>query len=140
MSFSSGKIASIWSVEDKGKYSVAKITTSAKKKNGDGYEKDFQSNFVNLVGSAHEMAKTLQIGDRKPARIVIKSCAVRGGVAVEENGKKSYPYYFTIFEFEHPDQSGNQSNGQSNNKQGGAKKTEKSSYNNYPGDDGELPF
>lgn len=52
-----GGFARIWSIEDKGNYSVAKISTSKKRKDGSGYETDFQDGFVRLIGSAHEKVR-----------------------------------------------------------------------------------
>ena len=58
-----GGFARIWSVEDKGNYSIAKVSTSKKRKDG-SYETDFQDGFVRLIGSAHEKAQTLNVGEK----------------------------------------------------------------------------
>lgn len=52
-----GGWAKIWKVEDKGNYSVAQVSVSKKK--DDGYETEFQNNFVRLVGKAHEIGKNI---------------------------------------------------------------------------------
>ena len=57
-----GGFARIWAIEDKGNYSVAKVSTSKKRRDEDGYETDFQDGFVRLIGAAHEKAKTLGKG------------------------------------------------------------------------------
>lgn len=58
--FAQGNWCKVWSVEDKGKTSVARISTSRKNDNGE-YETDWSDSFVRLVGNARNVAE----GDRK---------------------------------------------------------------------------
>ena len=101
-----GGFARIWSIEDKGNYSLAKVSTSKKRKDGDGYETDFQDGFVRLIGSAHEKAKTLNITDKGVA-IQITSCEVTTPYNAET--KKGYTNY-AIFAFDIPDSNGSSGN------------------------------
>ena len=54
-----GGYARIWSIENKGKYSLANISTSKKVKDEDRYETDFQDGYVRLIGSAHDKAQEI---------------------------------------------------------------------------------
>lgn len=94
-----GGFARIWSIEDKGNYSVAKISTSKKRKDGDGYETDFQNGFVRLIGSAHEKGKTLTVTEKGVA-IQITSCEVTTPYNAET--QKGYTNY-AIFAFNIPE-------------------------------------
>lgn len=72
MGFKTGAYATIWSaVEDKGKWSKTRISTSRKNKETDQYEDDF-SGFVNLIGAAHTEGANLKERDR----IKIGDCEV----------------------------------------------------------------
>lgn len=93
-----GGFARIWSIEDKGNYSIAKVSTSKKRKDG-SYETDFQDGFVRLIGSAHEKAQTLNVTDKGVA-IQIISCDVTTPYNAE--AKKGYVNY-AIFAFDIPD-------------------------------------
>ena len=112
-----GGFARIWSIEDKGNYSVAKISTSKKRKDDDGYETDFQDGFVRLIGSAHTKAKELNVTD-KGVTIQITSCEVTTPYNAET--KKGYTNY-AIFAFNIPD-----NNGTTSNASAGSKKATKS--------------
>lgn len=90
-----GGFARIWAIEDKGNYSIAKVSTSKKRKDG-GYETDFQDGFVRLIGSAHEKAQTLNMTDKGVA-IQITSCEVTTPYNAE--AKKGYVNY-AIFAFD----------------------------------------
>lgn len=94
-----GGYARIWSIEDKGNYSLAKISTSKKHKGTDNYETDFQDGFVRLIGSAHEKAKDITVPE-KGISIQIKSCEVTTPYNAEK--KRSYTNY-AIFAFDLPD-------------------------------------
>ena len=113
-----GGFARIWSIEDKGNYSVAKISTSKKRKDGDGYETDFQDGFVRLIGSAHEKVKTLAITEKGVA-IQITSCDVTTPYNAET--KKGYTNY-AIFDFNIPE-----GNDNSSTTKGGKKSSAKTS-------------
>lgn len=113
-----GGFARIWSIEDKGNYSVAKISTSKKRKDGNGYETDFQDGFVRLIGSAHEKCKTLTVTEKGVA-IQITSCEVTTPYDAET--KKGYTNY-AIFAFNIPE-----GNDNSSTTKGGKKSSAKTS-------------
>lgn len=54
--------ATVWSIESKGNYTQAQISTSKKKQDGT-YETDFSS-YVRLVGAAHDKSVGLNPKDR----------------------------------------------------------------------------
>ena len=91
-----GGYARIWKVENKGNYSIAKVSTSKKRKDGDGYETDFQHGFVRLVGNAHDKVSNLEIPDKGVA-IQIISCEVT--TPYDGENKKSYTNY-VIYAFD----------------------------------------
>lgn len=113
-----GGFARIWSIEDKGNYLVAKISTSKKRKDGDGYETDFQDGYVRLIGSAHEKGKTLTVTEKGVA-IQITSCEVTTPYNAET--KKGYTNY-AIFAFNIPE-----GNDNSSTTKGGKKSSAKTS-------------
>lgn len=133
-----GGFARIWSIEDKGNYSIAKVSTSKKRKDG-SYETDFQDGFVRLIGSAHEKAQTLNVTDKGVA-IQITSCEVTTPYNAE--AKKGYVNY-AIFAFDIPD--GNE-NGDAAPAKAGKKSTAKTSKakKNAPvadeQEESDLPF
>lgn len=135
-----GGFARIWSIEDKGNYSIAKISTSKKRRDG-GYETDFQDGFVRLIGSAHEKAQTLNVTEKGVA-IQITSCEVT--TPYKQETKKGYVNY-AIFAFNIPDSEGGNSTAPA---KGGKKSAAKASKTNkaksVPDDDeqdeAELPF
>ena len=133
-----GGFARIWSIEDKGNYSVAKISTSKKRKDGDGYETDFQDGFVRLIGSAHEKGKTLTVTEKGVA-IQITSCEVTTPYNAET--KKGYTNY-AIFAFNIPEGNDNSSTtkgGKKSSAKTSKAKTKKAAeVENEPED--ELPF
>lgn len=92
-----GGYARIWSIEDKGKYSLAKVSFS--KKRDDKYETDFQDGFVRLIGSAHDKAKELNV-TKSGVAIQVTSCEVTTPYNPET--RKSYTNY-AIFAFDIPD-------------------------------------
>lgn len=94
-----GGFARLWSVENKGKYSTAKMSTSTKPKGSDTYETDFQDGFVRLIGSAHEKASKMSIGE-KGVTIKIISCEVKTPYDAEK--KRVYTNYI-VYDFDVPD-------------------------------------
>lgn len=93
--FGQGNYATVWSVEDKGNYSIVELSTSAKNRDGD-YETDFSHKFVRFIGKAHEAASSLQRKDR----IKLGGC----GVTNFYDKKKDREYVnFKVFDFETPD-------------------------------------
>lgn len=130
-----GGFARIWSIEDKGNYSVAKISTSRKRKDGDGYETDFQDGFVRLIGSAHERGKTLTVTEKGVA-IQITSCEVTTPYNAET--KKSYTNY-AIFSFNVPDDK-DSSSSVKNSKKSSAKTSKVKAAEVENESDDDLPF
>lgn len=131
-----GGFARIWSIEDKGNYSIAKVSTSKKRKDG-SYETDFQDGFVRLIGSAHEKAQNLNVTDKGVA-IQITSCEVTTPYNAET--KKGYVNY-AIFAFNIPD--GNGGTASANTAKKSTAKTSKAKKNAPVADDNsddELPF
>ena len=130
-----GGFARIWSIEDKGNYSLAKVSTSKKRKDGDGYETDFQDGFVRLIGSAHEKAKTLNITEKGVA-IQITSCEVTTPYNAET--KKGYTNY-AIFAFDIPNGNGSSGNASPAKKSVKTNTKAKSAADDEQSDD-DLPF
>lgn len=90
--FSNNSYATIWSIEDKEKYSDGRITTSRKDQNGN-YKTDF-SGFVRFVGDAYEKSKDLS----ERSRIHILNCGVGNSYDKEKNVTYWNPI---VFDFEH---------------------------------------
>ena len=137
--FGNNTYATLWEIENKGKYSQARATVSQKVKDGvrafgpikNGYETVFVGN-VKLVGTAHTMAQAFEPG--KGIRVKIANCSITGGYKyTKQDGTTAFaPYQFTIFGLETGDGSSAQKKK--------AEKSTKPKYNNYPDDDGGMPF
>lgn len=145
MGFRQGAYANVWSVEDKGKYSTARISISKRNPNTGGYDTEFQDGYVRLVGSAHEKFKERTVSD-KGEFIRINACDVQNFYA-KPDGKVSYTPHYTIFEFDFYNDISNNGGGAKQNKENGAKKkddipVDKDGFMNIPDavDDEELPF
>ena len=123
MGFRQGAYAKIWSVEDKGNYSICSLSISKKNKETGEYEVSFQSKFVRLVGSAHTDISKMNIPDNG-LFIKINSCDVTNSYNAEK--KKVYTNC-VIFEFDVPENNFN--NGNSSNSSN-AKKTNKKTNSN----------
>lgn len=93
MGFGKGNYCTVWKTEDKGRYTVAEISTSKKNKETDKYETDWNNKFVRLVGTAHEQAKNF----KERENIKIGSCEVTNKYDKEKN--TTYTNY-VIFGFE----------------------------------------
>ena len=93
-----GGYARVWEVENKGNYSVVKLNTSKKNKEG-SYETDFQDGFVRFIGTAHEKIKDVSL-TKKGVGIQIKSCDVTNTYDPEK--KKTYINYL-VFAFDFTD-------------------------------------
>lgn len=104
MGFSQGKFAKVWKTENKGKYTVAQMSTSKKDKQTDKYETDWQNSFVRLVGTAHTQAQSFKDGES----VKIGSCDVTNSYDKEK--KITYTNY-TIFNFEDTGNNSSKSNG-----------------------------
>lgn len=129
MGWRSGAYCKVWNVQDKGSYSVASITISGKvNKDSNEYETKFRNGFVRLVGSAHEMAKQIEVDqngkvvsqngvtirisengcDHTTPRVKAAPGGIRPSSAIGEYKDKNndtwYTYAnYTIFGFEFPD-------------------------------------
>lgn len=114
MGFRQGAYAKIWSVEDKGNYSVCNLSISKKNKDTDKYDIEFQDGFVHLVGTAHTGISGMDI-PKNGLSIKISSCDVTNNYVADK--KKLYTNY-VIFGFEIPENN--------NGNSGGAKKSSKS--------------
>ena len=90
--FGTGNYATVWAVEDKGKYSVVELSTSVRDKNGE-YVTDFSHKFVSFLGKAHEAAKNLS----RKSRIKIGGCGVSN--SYDKNKGREY-VNFKVFDFE----------------------------------------
>ena len=125
MGFGKGNFCTVWKTENKGKYTVAEMSTSKKNKETDKYETDWSNKFVRLVGTAHEQAKNF--GERE--NLKIGSCDVTNKYDKEKN--ITYTNY-VIFGFE--DVKGNSSKSI-------PKETKGDGFMNIPdGLEEELPF
>ena len=145
MYFEGNVYAKVWNVDVGQKQSKARITISRKANEKsykpavvNGYEILYQG-FVKFIGTAHEMAKTLDCSNGGPM-IKITQMFPRGGYPiVDKNGNKGYaPTEFCIYNFELADNSGSASSAKQNKQT--PKKPQKQSYNNLPDGDEELPF
>ena len=138
MGFRQDSYARVWSVENKGNYSTARISISRKDKNTGAYTTDFQDGYVRLVGQAHTAFQGVQIDEKKGISIKISSCEVTN-VYTAPDGKVSYTPHYTIFGLEIQD--GN-SNNKGNNINSVNTNNGSDGFMNIPDDidDGELPF
>ena len=130
-----GGFARIWSIEDKGNYSLAKISTSRRK--NDIYETDFQDGFVRLIGSAHKKAQTLNVTS-KGVTIQITSCEVT--TPYDPKTQKGYVNY-AVFSFEIPDgKDSKKSTAKTSKTKTSKAKTKKETSADDDADDDDLPF
>ena len=138
MGFRQDAYARVWSVEEKGNYSTARISISRKDKNSGAYNTDFQDGFVRLVGQAHTALQGVPIDEKKGLSIKISSCEVTN-VYTAPDGKVSYTPHYTIFGLEVQD--GN-TNNKGNNVNSANANSGSDEFMNIPDDidDAELPF
>lgn len=104
MGFRTGSYATIWKLENKGKYYVAEMSTSKKVKDASGneviengkakYETDWSNKFVRLVGSAAK--QIAYMGEKDRYNVKIDSCDVTTTYDAEK--KLTYTNY-VIFSF-----------------------------------------
>lgn len=128
MGFGKGNFGTVWKTENKGKYTVAEMSTSKKNKETDKYETDWSNKFVRLVGTAHDQAKNF--GERE--NVKIGSCEVTNKYDKEKN--VTYTNY-VIFGFEEKD------GGSSSKEKPEPSKAIGDGFMNIPdGLDEELPF
>ena len=136
MGFRQDAYARVWSVDNKGNYSMARISISRRDKNTNTYTTDFQDGYVRLVGQAHNTLKEMQIDEKKGVSIKISSCEVTN-VYTSPDGKVSYTPHYTIFGLELQD--GNKSG--ENVTANSAQKSGSDGFMSVPdSSDEELPF
>lgn len=90
MSFANGRLAKVWEIRKKDKFTEIKISTSKKK--DDEYVQDFSS-YVRFIGKAHEKAQDLN-GDE-----IIKMLEVECTNKYDSDKKQMY-YNFICWDFE----------------------------------------
>lgn len=133
-----GGFARVWSVDNKGNYSVCKLSTSKKRKDGDGYDTDFQDGFVRFIGSAHEKINSMNVTE-KGVSIQITACEVTTPYDTEK--KKGFVNY-AVFAFDVPE--GNGSGSTSTAKKSTAKTSTKTKTKKEEpaeeADEDSLPF
>lgn len=127
-----GGYARIWEVEDKGKYSIASLSTS-KKKDGE-YVQDFQSKYVRLIGHAHEVMKSVSIPEKKGVAVQLLNIDVTIDSVTNSEGKKAFYTNFVVY-----DLSVDGGNASAKTTKATAKK-ENPATNIPDGVDEELPF
>lgn len=130
-----GGYARLWSIEDKGNYSVGKISTSKKRKDGEGYETDFQDGFVRFIGSAHEKAKTINLTEKG---ITIQITSFEVTTPYDVNSKKKYTNY-AVFAFDIPDDNSSSNSTKKSAAKTSKTNTKKAAEEETPQDD-DLPF
>lgn len=97
MGFRQGAYARIWSVENKGKYSVCNMTVSKKNKETGEYNVEFHDGFVRLVGNAHQAMMGVDIPEKKGVPVKIGACDVTTNYVPER--KQTYVNY-VVYGFE----------------------------------------
>lgn len=136
MGFSVGKYARIWSCEDKGNYSLCRLSVSRRNKDTGTYVQEFSDGFVRLVGNAHTAMKNITIPENGYS-IKISSCDVTN-VYIDQNGKANYTPHYTIFGFEDANVNNNNKNNNGNNN---SVKSGADDFMTVPdGIEDELPF
>lgn len=98
--FQNNTYAKIWSVEDKGNYTVCQISTSKKDKQTGKYETDFADK-VRFVGKAH--------GQKPQAEQKIKLLNTAVSNHYDKERKKTY-YSFVVFDYELDEQTATYNN------------------------------
>lgn len=138
MGFRQGAYAKIWTVENKGNYSVCNLSISKKNRDTDEYEVEFQDGFVRFVGNAHNDISNIEI----PANglsIKIENCDVT--TKYDADRKKLYINY-VVFGFEIPENNIKGSTNKSGveSKRNTKIKQHEPKTNEYEEDDYDLPF
>lgn len=80
------QLATVWNVEDKGNYSVVKLSTARKNKDSGEYINSSWS-FVRFLGRAHEKVNELSERDR----IVILAGSISLEPYIDKEGNKAWP-------------------------------------------------
>ena len=99
----------IWEIEEKGKFSQVRMSSSRKDKDTGDYINSNWS-FVRFVGKAH--AKISELGLKSKDRIVLKGATVSLEPYVDVDGVKKYPKQprLTVFNWEYLEPTGEPSN------------------------------
>ena len=87
------RFVKVWEVENKGNYHVVSLSTSKKNKETGKYETDFSNKFVRFIGTAHNLAADLKVGDV----IKLGSCEVTNKYDKDKN--TTYTNYL-VYSFE----------------------------------------
>lgn len=101
MIYFENQYATVWEVEDKGKYTQVKFSTSRKDKQHEGKYLNSNWSYTRFVGKAHEAASSLSERDR----ITI----IKGGLSWEpyedENGERKWAKnpQIVVFDFKYSD-------------------------------------
>ena len=96
-----GGYATVWSItEDHGTWLTASVSTSYKKKDGSGYETDFQDGYVQFMFDAYEKIKNMKFPEKGGVRIQITRLDVTAKYNKETNKKFMN---VKIFDFDIPD-------------------------------------
>ena len=96
-----GGYATVWKINaDNGKWITAQVSTSYKKKDGSGYETDFQDSYVMFMFEAYEKIKEATIPEHGGLRIQI----TRFDLTSKYDKEKNTTYRnVRIFDFDIPD-------------------------------------
>lgn len=132
-----GGYARVWEVDNKGNYSLVKLNTSKKNKEG-SYETDFQDGFVRFIGAAHDKIKDVSL-TKKGIGIQITSCDVTS--TYDQEKKRTYTNYL-VFAFNFTDSEAEQPKKDSKKPAKATKKTTrpKEEEDDINIDDDDLPF
>lgn len=133
MSLRNGNFCTIWKAEDKGKYSVAQVSTSGKNREGQ-WEVDFQDGFVRLVGQAHEFVKKHGTGEKG------LFCKIMDFEVTRTNGKDDPKKVYTNYVIFKLEEYGNNSSNGSTASSGAKKAPVKSKFAMEEDDTPQLPF
>jgi len=95
-----GQRVTVWSVEDKGTYSLVSMSSSRKDKKSGEY-KNTSWSFVRFVGEAHKKAGELKEKDR----IELHGAILSREEYEDEDGNRAWPKnpQFVVFNWQYPD-------------------------------------
>ena len=98
--FGQGNYATVWSREDKGKYSIVELSTSQKDKETGKYTTDFSSKYVRFIGEAHNKAAKYGLGEYKADEKKHFIVLGRSGVTTEKGKDGKWYTNFLVFDYE----------------------------------------
>ena len=126
MGFSVGSYAKIWEVEDKnGKYALVKLSVSQKNKTTQKYETTFN-------GKVAFFGKAYGCRPQEGQKIKITNCDVTNKAYVKPDGTKTYPFAFSVFEYELQEELGANTSSTTN--------THTPTMYSLDDDEGDIPF